>query len=48
MERCLVCHDHLADLADISCGDVWGRHEELEERSPGGWTGIFVRTEVGE
>lgn len=48
MERCLVCHDHLADLADISCGDVWGRHEELEERHPGGWTGIFVRTEVGE
>ena len=48
MERCLVCHDHLADLADISCGDVWGRHEELEKRSPHGWTGIFVRTEVGE
>ena len=48
MERCFVCHDHLADLADLSCGDVWGRHEELEKKNPFGWTGIFVRTDVGE
>jgi coenzyme F420 hydrogenase subunit beta len=48
MERCFVCHDHLSDLADLSCGDVWGRHEELEKKSPYGWTGIFVRTDAGE
>ena len=48
MERCYVCQDHVADLADISCGDVWGRHMELEEKSNMGWTGIFVRTPVGE
>jgi len=48
MERCFVCHDHLADLADLSCGDVWGRHEELEKKNPYGWTGIFVRTDAGE
>lgn len=48
MERCYVCLDHVAELADLSAGDVWGRHQELEKKSDLGWTGIFVRTAVGE
>lgn len=48
MERCFVCTDHVADLADLSAGDVWGRHQELEKKNHLGWTGIFVRTPVGE
>jgi len=48
MERCFVCLDHVADLADLSAGDVWGRHHELEEKNNLGWTGFFVRTPVGQ
>ncbi|MEE9420878.1 MAG: Coenzyme F420 hydrogenase/dehydrogenase, beta subunit C-terminal domain [Desulfatiglandaceae bacterium] len=48
MERCFVCLDHVAELADLSAGDVWGRHHELEKKSNLGWTGIFVRTPVGQ
>jgi len=48
LERCYVCLDHVAELADLSAGDVWGRHQELEEKSPLGWTGIFIRTQVGQ
>jgi len=47
MERCLVCLDHVADLADLSAGDVWGRHQELEKKNNLGWTGVFIRTSVG-
>lgn len=48
MERCFVCIDHVAELADLSAGDVWGRHHELDKKSSLGWTGIFVRTPVGQ
>jgi len=48
MERCFVCIDHVAELADLSAGDVWGRHHELDKKSGLGWTGIFVRTPAGE
>jgi coenzyme F420 hydrogenase subunit beta len=48
MERCFVCLDHVAELADLSAGDVWGRHHELEKKSNLGWTGIFIRTTVGQ
>jgi coenzyme F420 hydrogenase subunit beta len=48
MERCFVCLDHVAELADLSAGDVWGRHHELEKKNNLGWTGIFVRTPIGQ
>jgi len=50
VERCHVCLDHVAELADISAGDVWGRMDLMEEgkRDKAGHTGVFIRTEKGE
>jgi NADPH-dependent glutamate synthase beta subunit-like oxidoreductase len=50
LERCLVCQEHLSELADISCGDVWGRTDLQEEaiKEKVGHTEIFLRTEKGE
>jgi len=50
VERCFVCLDHVAELADISAGDVWGRADLQEEgiKTKAGHTGIFIRTEEGE
>jgi coenzyme F420 hydrogenase subunit beta len=50
VERCNVCQDHVAELADLSCGDVWGRTDlmtkGIEEKR--GHTEIFTKTEIGE
>ena len=50
VERCHVCLDHLAELADISPGDVWGRMDLMAEgkKEKAGYTGAFLRTEKGE
>ncbi len=50
LERCLVCQEHLSELADIACGDVWGRTDlqEVAIREKVGHTEIFLRTEKGE
>jgi coenzyme F420-reducing hydrogenase beta subunit len=31
VERCYVCLDHVAELANISAGDAWGRTDLMEE-----------------
>ncbi len=50
LERCLICEEHLSELADISCGDVWGRTDLMEAgiKEKVGHTEIFVRTDKGE
>jgi coenzyme F420 hydrogenase subunit beta len=50
LERCLVCQEHLSELADISCGDVWGRTDLQAEavKEKVGHTEIFTRTERGQ
>jgi len=50
LERCLVCQEHLAELADIACGDVWGRTDlqEMGIKEKVGHTEIFIRTEKGD
>ena len=49
-KRCLLCIDALAEFADLVVGDPWIRdtNGEWKYSSPGGWSGIIVRTQVGE
>ncbi len=43
-DRCLMCVDFSAELADISCGDVFQRIED----KPGPFVATVARTETGE
>lgn len=43
-DRCMMCLDYAADLADISLGDIW----KLAKPGEAGWNAGLVRTETGE
>ena len=42
-DRCTMCLDYSADLADISVGDIW----TLSEPGELGWNAILIRTDRG-
>ncbi len=42
-DRCMMCLDYAADLADISLGDIW----KLAKPGERGWNAGLVRTEKG-
>ncbi|MBI4495807.1 MAG: Coenzyme F420 hydrogenase/dehydrogenase, beta subunit C-terminal domain [Deltaproteobacteria bacterium] len=43
-DRCTMCLDYSADLADISVGDIW----TLSEPGEPGWNAVLTRTAPGE
>ena len=43
-DRCTVCLDHCAELADIALGDFWD--PEMKPGDPG-WTMVIVRSDLG-
>jgi len=43
-DRCTVCLDHCAEVADIAFGDFWD--PDMKPGDPG-WTMVIVRSEVG-
>jgi len=43
-DRCLMCVDFTAELADISCGDIFQNVDDKEKH----WVATLIRTEIGE
>jgi coenzyme F420 hydrogenase subunit beta len=42
-DRCTMCLDYSADLADVSVGDIW----TLSAPGELGWNAIIIRTDIG-
>lgn len=42
-DRCMMCLDYAADLADVSLGDIW----KLAKPGEAGWNAGLVRTDKG-
>jgi len=43
-DRCMMCIDYAADLADVALGDIW----KLAQPGELGWNAGLVRTDAGE
>jgi len=43
-DRCMMCLDYAADLADISIGDIW----KLAKGGEAGWNAALIRTDIGQ